>query len=295
MEKEKFEIIRIKLKRILIVIPILVICFFLAIPLFLFLKHYNIISIIFIIIVLMCFLFVLFMMINKSNKLQAEYDKLYYNNIVLTELKKPFKNVDFTYENSTDNNEKAFFDTLFNIGNSTIINKYLLATYKNIKFRCFNFFSTECHDHSGNNASSFNDYDIFRGYWLAFELNSKICKGSILLESKGDRRYDIKSSDLIKQDYSISNFDVYAFNTIDVTSVISPKILNVVNDYFNNNHYGTYIYMENDKIYIGIANQKGLFESLPYKKIDINKINYDIKKITSIIEKLIFNIIVYIE
>ena len=223
------------------------------------------------------------------------FKKLYKENIVLVALNKICTDVVFDMNNGISRSVIAETQ-MMDMGDYFHSNDYVKGKYKNISFEMSDIkIEEESTDSDGNRTR----YTIFEGQWYIFDFNKEfkahvqVCEKNFVSARRGSlfakkedrfKKIELEDVDFNKQ------FRVYAQNELDAFYILTPNIIEKIKD-LNNKIKGRILFCFIDnKLHIGLYNNKDFFEASIFKKIDldkaIEKTNGEISVITSFIDGL---------
>lgn len=224
---------------------------------------------------------------------RQNYKTIYKRNIVLETFKDFF--TDIQYHSNTGLHENIISETnMMKTGDRYSSNDYIVAKYKNINFSSSDVEIEEKHKDSDGNT---HYTTIFKGQWFIFDFNKKfkanvqICEKNFYGATRGGL-FSTKTYHRIKMEDIEFNkiFKVYAENEFDAFYILTPNTMERIKE-LNRKITGNLLFCFIDnKMHVGIHNDKDLFEPNIYKKIDLKKekekILNEIKIITEFVDIL---------
>lgn len=232
-----------------------------------------------------------------SSKSTREFSLAFKNAFVLTSLKSVFS--DLVYEPEKGLNESVISSTgMMYMGDRYSSNDYISGKYKNI-----NVVQADVHieeeeettDSEGNTTTTW--VTIFRGRWMVFDFN-KTFKANIQVSQKGfgNSRISnwgakIKYKKVMMEDQDFNNkFRIYAQDEHDAFYILTPSLMEKIK-WLTSNISGKLLFcFVDNKLHIGIQNNKDSFEHGVFTKINeekvVNEISQDIKLITNFVDEL---------
>ena len=216
---------------------------------------------------------------------------------VLRSLKSVFS--DLVYKPEIGLDESIIRNTqMMNMGDRYNSNDYISGKYKNI-----NIVQADVHieeerqstDSDGNTTTTW--VTIFRGRWMIFDFN-KIFKSNVQVCQKkfGNSRINnwgskTKYKKVMMEDQEFNKkFRVYAQNEHDAFYILTPSLMDKIKNLSSGINGELLFCFIDNKLHIGLQNNKDSFEHSIFTKINeekvINEISMDIKLITDFIDKL---------
>ena len=232
-----------------------------------------------------------------SSKSTREFSLAFKNTFVLTSLKSVFS--DLVYEPEKGLNESVISSTgMMYMGDRYSSNDYISGKYKNI-----NVVQADVHieeeeettDSEGNTTTTW--VTIFRGRWMVFDFN-KTFKANIQVSQKGfgNSRISnwgakIKYKKVMMEDQDFNNkFRIYAQDEHDAFYILTPSLMEKIKRLTSNISAKLLFCFVDNKLHIGIQNNKDSFEHGVFTKINeekvVNEISQDIKLITNFVDEL---------
>ena len=223
------------------------------------------------------------------------FKTLYKQNIVVKSLNQICTDVAFDMQKGI--NRSVIAETeMMNMGDHFYSNDYVTGKYKNINFEMADVhIEEESTDSDGNTTY----YTIFRGQWYIFDFN-KTFKANVQVCEKGfgnakrGKLFAKKEEKYKKVELEDIEFNkmykVYAQNELDAFYILTPGIMEKIKN-VNAKIKGKVLFCFIDnKLHIGLYNNKDLFEASIYKKIDLDaamkKTNEEISIITDFVDIL---------
>lgn len=216
---------------------------------------------------------------------------------VLRSLKLVFNDLVYRPENGLD--ESVIRNTqMMNMGDRYNSNDYISGKYKNI-----NVVQADVHieeerqttDSDGHTTTTW--VTIFRGRWMIFDFN-KTFKSNIQVCQKGfgnsrisNWSSKLKYKKVMMEDEEFNKkFRVYAQDEHDAFYILTPSLMEKIKNLANSIRGRLLFCFIDNKLHIGLQNNKDSFEHSIFTKINeekvINEISMDIKLITDFIDKL---------
>ena len=216
---------------------------------------------------------------------------------VLKSLKSVF--TDLVYEPEKGLDESIISNTgMMDMGDRYSSNDYISGKYKNINVVQSDVHIEEEHettDGDGNTTTTW--VTIFRGRWMIFDFN-KCFKANIQVCQKGfgNSRLSnwgakIKYKKVMMEDQVFNNsFRTYAQDEHDAFYILTPSLMEKIKKLASNISGKLLFCFIDNKLHIGIQNNKDSFEHGIFTRIDeekvTNEISQDIKLITNFIDEL---------
>lgn len=216
---------------------------------------------------------------------------------VLKSLKSVF--TDLVYEPEKGLDESIIRNTeMMYMGDRYSSNDYISGKYKNI-----NIVQADVHiekeretvDSDGNTTTTW--VTIFRGRWMIFDFN-KHFKANVQVRQKGfensklsDLGSKIKYKKVVMEDQAFNNsFRTYAQDEHDAFYILTPSLMEKIKKLADDISGKLLFCFIDNKLHIGIQNNKDSFEHSIFTKINeekvTNEISQDIKLITSFVDEL---------
>lgn len=234
-----------------------------------------------------------------SSSPRKKFSIAFKQTFVLHSLEKIFSNLH--YEPTSGIAESVIRNTqTMDMGDRYFANDYISGKYKNI-----DVIQSDIHIEERRESLDRDDRDkwvtIFKGKWMIFDFNKnfkanvQVCqkgfKNSKLnnwgIWGKGDERF--KKIKLENQLFN-KNFKIYAQNEHDAFYILTPSLMEKIQKLINTIDGKVILCFLDNKLHVGIQNNKDSFEHSIFKKINENKviqtISKDIKLITSFVDEL---------
>ena len=221
----------------------------------------------------------------------GEYKKVFKETFVGTAFKEVFTDVDYCSDKGISSSVISKMG-MMSTGDVFSSNDYLSAKYKDIPV-----ISSDVHiqdkytDSDGNTRYT----TIFRGQWMIFDFNKKF-KANLLVKESGFGGAKLKRGtgkfyrvDLEDMEFN-KIFDVFAQSELEAFYILTPHIMESIKRLEKNSNGKMVMAFDDNKLHVGLATGKDLFEPKIFKKIDANVINSvilgDIKQLTSFVDEL---------
>lgn len=209
------------------------------------------------------------------NDCKAFYD-MYKQEIVLTTFNKICTNVNFDVNNGIPYNVIASTE-MMRMGDRYSSNDHITGMYKNINFEMAD---VHIEEESTDSDGDTTYYTIFKGQWYIFDFN-KPFKANIQVCEKSFRNAKrknlfVKKEEKFKkvelEDINFNkNFKVYAQNEFDAFYVLTPNTMEKIKEVNNKVKGHLLLCFIDNKLHIGLYNNKDLFEASVFKKVDLEK------------------------
>lgn len=233
--------------------------------------------------------------INK--KPTRKFTLAFKETFVLKTLKSVFD--DLIYEPEKGLDQSIIRNTkMMDMGDRYRSNDYISGKYKNI-----NIIQADVHieeerestDSDGNTTTYW--VTLFRGRWMIFDFNKsfkaniQVCQNGFWNSKLSNWDSKIKCKKVMMEDQSFNNnFKVYAQDEHDAFYVLTPSLMEKIKNLTNNISGKLLFCFIDNKLHIGIQNDKDSFEHGIFTKIDeekvTNEISQDIKLITIFVDEL---------
>ncbi len=232
-----------------------------------------------------------------SSKPSRDFILAFKETFVLNSLKSVF--TDLNYEPEKGIAESVIRNTqMMDMGDRYSSNDYISAKYKNINVVQADVHIEEEHESTDSDGNTTTTWvTIFRGKWMIFDFNKNF-KANIQVSQKGFGNSRItnwgnklKYKKVLMEDQSFNNeFRIYAQSEHDAFYILTPSMMERIKKLKNTINGKILLCFIDNKLHVGIQNNRDSFEHSIFKKIDENEINEeiskDIKLITSFIDEL---------
>ena len=211
-----------------------------------------------------------------TRKDSKAFSDLYKKEIVVTAFNQICTDVQFNLDYGIPYETIASTEMMY-MGDRYSSNDYITGKYKNINFEMSDVEIEEEHEDSEGHT---NYVTIFKGQWYIFDFNKsfkaniQVCEKSF----RNSRRKNlfVKKEEKYKkvelEDIEFNKvFKVYAQNELDAFYVLTPNTMQRLK-IVNNKIAGDLLFCFIDnRLHIGLYNNRDLFEASIFKKVDINK------------------------
>lgn len=205
-----------------------------------------------------------------------KFEELYKNNIVEACLKNKFTDVSYKPFSGLSKSKIASVG-MVNTGDRVCANDYVKAKYKDVNFECSDIDVQKRYTDSDGNTSYTS---IFKGQWYIFEFNkqfkSKVgvyekCFESCIRENfiytDGLKKVELEDVEFHK------DFRVYAKKEVEAFYILTPQIIERIKK-LNEEIAGKFFFCFcNNKLHVGLCNNKDLYEHSIFSKINLEKEN----------------------
>ena len=233
----------------------------------------------------------------SSSAPSKEFISAFKETFVLKSLNSVFTDLNYTPEEGIP--ESVIRDTqMMDMGDRYYSNDYISAKYKDI-----NVVQSDVHieeerettDSDGNTTTTW--VTIFRGRWMIFDFN-KTFKANIQVCQKGFGNAQIsnwgtalKYKKVLMEDQDFNNnFRIYAQSEHEAFYILTPALMEKIKRLTSSIYGSVLLCFIDNKLHVGIQNNRDSFEHSIFTKIDENKvteeISKDIKLITSFVDEL---------
>lgn len=232
-----------------------------------------------------------------SSKPSKKFILAFKETFVLKSLNSVFTDLNYEPENGID--ESVIRNTqMMDMGDRYSSNDYISAKYKNISVEQADVHIEEKHetrDSDGNKRTTW--VTIFRGRWMIFDFNKNF-KANIQVSQKGfgNSRINnwgnkLKYKKVMMEDQLFNNqFRTYAQSEHEAFYILTPSLMEKIKSLTNTINGKILLCFIDNKLHVGIQNNKDSFEHSIFTKINENKvieeISKDIKLITSFVDEL---------
>lgn len=230
---------------------------------------------------------------NPKQKFIISYKEMF----VLKALKSIFTNL--KYDPDKGISESIIRNTqMMNMGDQYSSNDYISAKYKNINIIQADVHIKEEYEIPSSNGNKKRKLiTIFKGKWMIFDFNKNF-KANLQVSQKGFLNSKINKSNnknkyhkIQLEDQEFNNeFRIYAQNEHEAFYILTPALMEKIKKLTNTINGKILLCFIDNKLHVGIQNNKDSFEHNIFKKIDenkvINEISKDIKLITNFVDEL---------
>ena len=232
-----------------------------------------------------------------SSKVSNKFIKAFKETFVLKSLNSVF--TDLNYEPEKGINESVIRNTqMMYMGDRYSSNDYISAKYKNVGIKQADVHIEEEHrttDSDGRTRTTW--VTIFRGRWMIFDFNKNF-KANIQVSQKGfgNSRINnwgnkLKYKKVMLEDQLFNDqFRTYAQNEHEAFYILTPSLMEKIKSLAKTINGKILLCFVDNRLHVGIQNNKDSFEHSIFKKINENKvieeISKDIKLITSFVDEL---------
>lgn len=248
-------------------------------------------------IIFFCIVFGIIITYITTHKQKREFILEYKKIFVLKSLESIFTNLLYLPEAELD--EGIIRETgMMHMGDRYSSNDYIKGKYKNIDVEQADVHIEEEHvttDSDGNTHRTW--VTIFKGRWMIFDFN-KTFKANLQVCQKGFGNAKISNwgNDLkykrVKMEDEIFNksFRIYAQSEHEDFYILTPHLMEKIKNLTNTVHGKILLCFVDNKLHVGIQNNKDSFEPSIYTKINeaniIESVSKDIKLITNFVDEL---------
>ncbi len=230
-----------------------------------------------------------------SNKDVKAFNDSFKQEVALKALNEVCTDVTFDVNKGIDRSVIANTH-MMNMGDIYRSNDYVTGKYKNISFELSD---VEIEEESTDSDGDTTYYTVFKGQWFIFDFNKtfkanvQVCEKGFgnnirgYLFSKKEERY--KRVELEDIEFN-KKFKVYAQNELDAFYILTPGTMNKIKEIKNHIKGSLLLCFIDNKLHIGLYNNKDLFEASIYKKVNIDamtsKTKDEISAITNFVDIL---------
>lgn len=222
-------------------------------------------------------------------KPKKEFLLAFKKTFVLNSLQMVF--TDLKYDPNSGIDESIIFDAqIMNMGDRYSSNDYISGRYKNINVIQSDVL-IEKETRGSNDRKSW--VTLFKGRWMIFDFN-KSFKANVQVTQKGFTNSKVsifKYKKVMMEDQKFNDkFKVYAQNELDAFYILTPSLMEKIENLADSINGKILLCFIDNKLHVGIQNNKDSFEHSIFIKINVDKVNdkisRDIKLITNFIDEL---------
>lgn len=216
---------------------------------------------------------------------------------VLKSLKSVFN--DLIYEPEKGLDESIIINTgMMYMGDRYSSNDYISGKYKGIGVVQADVHIEEKYESTDSDGHSTTTWvTIFRGRWMIFDFNKNF-RSNVQVSQKGfgnskisNWGSKIKYNNVVMEDQVFNNdFRVYAQDEHDAFYILTPSLMEKIKTLSDNTSGKLLLCFIDNKLHVGIQNNKDSFEHSVFQKINegeiIQEISKDIKLITDFVDEL---------
>ena len=187
---------------------------------------------------------------------------------------------------------------MMNMGDRYSSNDLIIAKYKNINIMQADVHIEEEHQTTDSDGHTTTTYvTIFRGRWMVFDFN-KTFKANLQLCQKGFNNSKLnnwgnkeKFKKVMLEDEAFNNmFRTYAQSEHEAFYILTPSLMEKIKNLVSSVNGKILFCFVDNKLHVGLQNNKDSFEHSIFKKINeeqiIEDILKDIKLITNFVDEL---------
>ncbi len=232
-----------------------------------------------------------------SNGIIKKFTIEFKNTFVLKALQNSFDNLVYEPEKGLD--ESIIRNTqMMYMGDRYSSNDLIYGTYKNINILQADVHIEEEHESTDSDGDTTTTWvTIFMGRWMIFDFN-KVFKANIQVSQKwfGNSKIsnwgaETKYKKVMMEDQAFNNeFKVYAQSEHEAFYILTPQLMEKIRTLSDKISGKLLLCFIDNKLHVGIQNNKDSFEHSIFKKINVeevmNEISRDIKLITDFVDEL---------
>lgn len=208
-----------------------------------------------------------------SRNFSKKYKKYYKNIVVSTILKKYFDDILYQHDKGLDA-ELIKNTNMMRMGNIYNSNDYIEAKYKNVIFKSADV--VMCKKDDDENKV------LFRGQWMIFEFNKNFKSVVQVYEKSFQNSISPTLKRVILENENFNNrFRVYSKDSADAFYILTPQNMEKIQELNAKIPGALLLGFINNRLHIGLCNNKDLFEPSLFRKINLDN---DSKKITNQLE-----------
>ena len=187
---------------------------------------------------------------------------------------------------------------MMDMGDRYSSNDFISAKYKNIQVIQADVHIEEKHETTDSDGHIRTNWvTIFRGRWMIFDFNKnfkanvQVCQKKFTNAKISNWGLEQKFKKVMMEDQTFNNqFRIYAQNEHDAFYILTPSLIEKIKNLSDSINGGILLCFIDNKLHVGIQNNKDSFEHGVFKSIDENKviedISKDIKLITNFVDEL---------
>lgn len=232
-----------------------------------------------------------------SSKPSKKFSLAFKETFVLKSLMAVFTDLNYEPEKGID--ESIIRNTqMMDMGDRYSSNDYISAKYKNISVEQADVHIEEEQQSTDSDGDTTTTWvTIFRGRWMIFDYNKNF-KANIQVSQKGfgnsrinNWENELKYKKVMMEDQLFNNeFRTYAQSEHEAFYVLTPSLMEKIKNLTNTINGKILLCFIDNKLHVGIQNNKDSFEHSIFTKINENKvieeISKDIKLITNFVDEL---------
>lgn len=232
-----------------------------------------------------------------SSKPSKEFKMAYKNTFVLKSLKSVFDDLEYNPERGFDYNVIKNTGMMY-MGDRYSSNDYIKGKYKNINVEQADVHIEEevtTTDSDGNTTTHYET--LFMGQWMIFDFNKsfsanlQVCGKGFYNAKRGNWGSSLKYKKVEMEDAEFNKmFRVYAVDAHEAFYILTPSLMGRIKKLSNSIKGSLLLCFIDNKLHIGISNNKDAFEASVFKKLDeskiIDSIASEIKLITNFVDEL---------
>ena len=180
------------------------------------------------------------------------------------------------------------------MGDRYTSNDFISAKYKNINVVQADIHIEEEHETTDSDGTTTRTWvTIFKGRWMIFDFN-KLFKANIQVSQKGfgnsklsNWGSETKYKKVMMEDQAFNNtFRTYAQSEHDAFYILTPSLMEKIKKLTSNISGKLLFCFIDNKLHIGIQNNKDSFEHGIFTKINEENVTKEIKLITNFVDEL---------
>lgn len=232
-----------------------------------------------------------------SNKPSKEFKLAYKNTFVLQSLKSVFDDLEYNPERGFDYNVIKNTGMMY-MGDRYSSNDYVKGKYKNINVEQADVHIEEqvtTTDSDGNTTTHYET--LFMGQWMIFDFNKsfsanvQVCGKRFYNAKRGNWGSSLKYKKVEMEDAEFNKmFRVYAVDAHEAFYILTPSLMGRIKKLSNSIKGSLLLCFIDNKLHVGISNNKDAFEASVFRKLDeskiIDSIAGEIKLITNFVDEL---------
>ena len=232
-----------------------------------------------------------------SNKPTKDFNDSFKKMFVLKSLKNTFENLIYNPDKGLE--ESIIRETqMMNMGDRYSSNDFVSGLYKNINVKQADVHIEEEHETTDSDGDTHTTWvTIFRGRWMIFDFNKKfkadlqVCQKTFSNARVSNWGSENKFKKVMMEDQLFNKiFRIYAQSEHEAFYILTPSLMEKIKKLEENINGHLLMCFIDNKLHVGIYDNKDSFEHSIFTKIDeakvLESISKDIKLITNFVDEL---------
>lgn len=232
-----------------------------------------------------------------SNKPTKDFNDSFKKMFVLKSLKNTFENLIYNPDKGLE--ESIIRETqMMNMGDRYSSNDFISGLYKNINVKQADVHIEEEHQTTDSDGDTHTTWvTIFRGRWMIFDFNKKfkadlqVCQKTFSNARVSNWGRENKFKKVMMEDQLFNKiFRIYAQSEHEAFYILTPSLMEKIKKLEENINGHLLMCFIDNKLHVGIYDNKDSFEHSIFTKIDeakvLESISKDIKLITNFVDEL---------